>query len=127
MKIFAITLFAANMPDVVAFYEAVFSKKPIQTDDTSALFQFDSMYVNVILESEARTLVSPQQVAETSAGFSNLLTIQVEDVDAEALRLESLGIKLVNGPLDQPWGIRALIFEDPTSQAWEFSQPLESK
>lgn len=33
----------------------------------------------------------------------------------------ALGIDLVNGPIDRPWGIRTALFADPDGHLWEFA------
>ena len=35
----------------------------------------------------------------------------------------SKGSILVNGPVDQPWGVRAAIFPDPSGHLWEVAAP----
>ena len=48
------------------------------------------------------------------------LTLNVEDVDATADRLRSLGIELLNGPMDRPWGPRTASVQDPDGYKLEF-------
>jgi len=41
------------------------------------------------------------------------LTLRVDDVDATAARLAVLGIEIIEGPADQPWGARHAWLRDP--------------
>jgi catechol 2,3-dioxygenase-like lactoylglutathione lyase family enzyme len=41
------------------------------------------------------------------------ITVRVDDVDATAARLRELGIDIIEGPADQPWGARHAWLRDP--------------
>jgi uncharacterized glyoxalase superfamily protein PhnB len=36
--------------------------------------------------------------------------------------LTSRGVKLLNGPMDRPWGIRTAAFADPAGHVWEIAR-----
>jgi uncharacterized glyoxalase superfamily protein PhnB len=38
--------------------------------------------------------------------------------------LEQHGVKMINGPVDQPWGRRTAAFADPAGHLWEIAQVL---
>lgn len=48
----------------------------------------------------------------------------VESADAEAERLTSLGIEIIAGPEDRPWGHRTVHFLDPDQHVVEFAQEI---
>jgi lactoylglutathione lyase len=48
----------------------------------------------------------------------------VEDVDGEAERLRGLGVDILTGPVDRPWGERTLHIADPDGNIIEFAQKL---
>jgi lactoylglutathione lyase len=48
----------------------------------------------------------------------------VDDVDSQAIRLTSLGIDVLNGPVDRPWGHQTLHIADPDGFVVEFDQPI---
>lgn len=50
---------------------------------------------------------------ERFGGEGLLLTLEVEDVDAEHARLAALGIVAEHGPQDEPWGQRRFLLRDP--------------
>ena len=49
-------------------------------------------------------------------------TITVDDVDAMCAELAARGVKLLNGPMDRPWGIRTASFSDPGGHIWEIAK-----
>ena len=121
-QIFATTLFVSDKDVSKSFYERIFEKKPVFEDANSVVFKFGEVMINLLLDSEAPGLIGPVTVASQSSGSRFQFTIQVDDVDAQAERLANLGIALVNGPLDRPWGIRTLLFADPDGHLWEFAK-----
>ena len=120
-KIFASTLFVDDLEISKAFYSRVFEKSPVFEDQNSVVFKFGELLINLLCQSEAPTLIGPALVASKSSGSRFQLTIHVENVDAHALRLKELGVPLMNGPLDRPWGARTILFADPDGHLWELA------
>ena len=123
-KIFANTLFISDLEKSKEFYSKVFEKSAVFEDENSVVFSFGETLINLLVQSEAPELIAPATVAESSSGSRFQLTIQVLDVDAQAERLSNLGISLINGPLDRPWGIRTILFADPDGHLWELAQDI---
>ncbi len=71
---------------------------------------------------EAKGLIEPAKVANRESGARYVSTIRVDDVDAICAELVSRGVKLLNGPMDQPWGIRTASFMDPAGHIWEIAK-----
>jgi uncharacterized glyoxalase superfamily protein PhnB len=46
----------------------------------------------------------------------------VDDVDAMCAELAERGVKLLNGPMDRPWGVRTASFMDPAGHIWEIAR-----
>ena len=65
--------------------------------------------------SNAPTPIEPVLVA-TPGGSRALLTIEVDDANAACAQLEAHGVKLLNGPIDRPWGRRTAAFADPAGK-----------
>ena len=86
--------------------------------------EFKGAAVNLLQASEAPQLVRPAPLAPATAGARVLLTIKEADVDAICSSLEGLGVMLLNGPIDRPWGRRTAAFADPSSHVWEVAQEL---
>jgi uncharacterized glyoxalase superfamily protein PhnB len=61
----------------------------------------------------------PSGISE--AGSRLQLTIGVDDVDATCAELAKRGVRLLNGPMDRPWGVRTASFRDPAGHIWEIA------
>ena len=125
-QIFANTLFVSDILISTKFYVEVFGVNPVFEDENSAVFKFGEVLINLLVEKEALELIAPVQVADKVSGSRFQLTLQVADVDSEIARLDDFGIKLLNGPIDRPWGVRTALFSDPDGHLWELAQQLVS-
>jgi len=123
-NIFANTLFVVDIDVSKAFYSMVFEKSPLHEDAVSAVYRFGDLLINLLEESQAPELIAPAKVGSKASGSRFQMTIKVHNVDEAAQRLEGLGLILVNGPMDRPWGIRTLLFADPDGHLWELSHEL---
>ncbi len=121
-KIFANTLFISDLEESKAFYSTVFEKAPVYEDENSVVYKFGDLLINLLRRSEAPSLIAPAQVASPESGSAFQLTIQVDDVDKQSLRIQELGFSLINGPIDRPWGVRTALFADPDGHLWELAQ-----
>jgi catechol 2,3-dioxygenase-like lactoylglutathione lyase family enzyme len=120
--IFAITLFVEDLLAAKQFYLKVFGLPVDYEDDNSAVFKFGNTLVNLLKSTEAPELVEPAQVASRESGSHFVFTIHVDDVDAMCAELTARGVKLLNGPMDRPWGIRTASFIDPGGYIWEIAK-----
>jgi len=115
----AITLFVEDLGGAKAFYQRVF-RLPVHFEDPqSAVFKFGTTLINLLDVSEAPGLIGPAKVAGPDDGARVQFTIEVDDVDAVCAELKALGVPLVNGPQDRPWGVRTAAFQDPAGHVWE--------
>jgi catechol 2,3-dioxygenase-like lactoylglutathione lyase family enzyme len=121
-EIFAMTLFEEDLAAAKAFYAEVFDLKAVFEDDNSCVFKIGSVLINLLKTSAAAELVAPGQVGALDFGSRAVYTIHVEDVDALCARLNAQGVKLLNGPLDRPWGIHTASFADPGGHIWEIAK-----
>jgi len=120
----AITLFVEDLDQTKLFYRNVFGLPVFYEDANSAVFRFENTLINLLKIPAARDLIQPGVVAGPDAGSRFQFTIPVDDVDAACAELAARGVKLLNGPMDRPWGIRTASFTDPGGHIWEFAQPL---
>jgi len=90
-------------------------------DDSSAVFNFGNTLINLLRTTAAPELIEPAAVAGPGTGSRLQLTIEVADVDAMCAELVRRGVKLLNGPIDRPWGIRTASFMDPGGHIWEIA------
>lgn len=115
----AITLFVEDLGAAKEFYARAFGVPLVFEDDTSAVFNFGNTIVNLLSADEADELIKPRPVGGSESGSRMQLTINVTDVDAVCAALAERGVKLLNGPIDRPWGVRTAAFEDPAGHVWE--------
>lgn len=119
-----ITLFVGDIDQAKAFYKRVFAAEVVFEDDVSSVLKFSGLMVNLLLDTQAPTLVAPSAVAPAGAGSRMMLTIKVDDVDSACAELAERGVALLNGPIDRPWGRRTAAFADPSGHVWEIAQEL---
>lgn len=120
--IYAATLFVENLAAAKEFYQRVFGLPVFFEDDASAVFKFGGTLVNLLRTTAAPELIEPAAVASREAGHRFVFTISVDDVDAMCAQLTERGVKLLNGPMDRPWGIRTASFVDPGGHIWEIAK-----
>lgn len=117
----AMTLFAENLDECKAFYAQAFGLSTVFADEYSAVFKFGDTLINLLHISQADELVNPAKVAGADSGSRCVYTLLVDDVDAKCAELQARGVKLLNGPMDRPWGIRTASFADPAGHIWEIT------
>ncbi|MCP3387884.1 VOC family protein [Bradyrhizobium sp. CCGB12] len=120
-----ITLFVDDIASSKAFYARVFASETIWEDAVSSVLRFGGLLINLLDVSQAPTLVEPLRVGPSSAGARVLLTIRVVDVDQVCTALRGIGVDLLNGPIDRPWGRRTASFADPSGHVWEIAQVID--
>ena len=118
----AITLFVEDLESTKKFYGKVFGLPVVFEDNNSTVFKFGDTLVNLLKITEAQGLIEPAKVASHEAGSRFVFTITVDDVDAMCAELTAHGVKLLNGPMDRPWGIRTASFVDPGGHIWEIAK-----
>ena len=117
-----ITLFVDDLDATKKFYLKIFDLPVMFEDKDSAVFKFGNTLVNLLKITEAGELVEPAKVASREAGSRFVMTINVDDVDAMCKELTTRGVKLLNGPMDRPWGVRTASFVDPGGYIWEIAK-----
>jgi len=107
-----------DVPRLVAFYEAVFGGKAEGDEIHSGL----ALYGMFLAFDHADTLQNnPAFRYVTAAGANNvIISFNVDDVDIEYQRLQSLGAELLNQPTTHPWGARSFQFKDPDGNIMNF-------
>jgi catechol 2,3-dioxygenase-like lactoylglutathione lyase family enzyme len=123
-SIYAITLFVEDLDATKQYYRTVFDLPVVYEDPNSAVVKFGDTLINLLKISEANTLIEPAKVASHAAGSRFVFTITVDDVDAMCAKLAQRGVKLLNGPMDRPWGIRTASFQDPGGYIWEIAHDI---
>ena len=118
----AITLFVEELDTTKRFYETTFELPLVFEDANSAVFKIGGTLINLLKIECANELVEPARVAQRDAGSRQVFSIEVDDVDAMCARLTARGVRLLNGPMNRPWGIRTASFQDPAGHIWEIGK-----
>lgn len=119
-----VTLFVEDIDDARSFYAKVFAVETVYEDPVCSVLRFGGIMINLLQATEAPQLVEPAPVAPVASGSRVLFTIKVDDVDAVCDRLRDQGVRLLNGPVDRPWGRRTAAFADPSGHVWEVAQEI---
>ena len=117
-----VTLFVEDLAAAKEFYARVFGLPVVFEDPDSVVFRFGAMLVNLLTTTAAPELIGPGRVASPEAGSRFQFTIDVDDIDAMCAELSARGVKLLNGPIDRPWGVRTASFQDPAGHIWEIAK-----
>jgi lactoylglutathione lyase len=120
-QLFAVTLFVEDLEATERFYHEVFGMPLVHKDAESVAYHFPNMVVNLLLTSAAPQLIEPAAVGPAGTPARMMLTLEVDDVDAFAGHLRAIGVRILNGPLDRPWGPRTVTIADPSGHCWEIS------
>jgi catechol 2,3-dioxygenase-like lactoylglutathione lyase family enzyme len=118
----AITLFIDNIATSKNFYIKIFGLPVFYENADSVVFKFGNTLINLLKVANAPELIEPAQVAIPESGSRLVFTLAVDNVDAMCKDLVSKGVKLLNGPMDRPWGIRTASFQDPDGYIWEIAK-----
>ena len=120
----AMTLFVDDPQRSKAFYERTFELPVLFEDESSVVFRFENIIVNLLSRSAAHDLIAPAPVAGSDSDSQFQLTIWVDDTDATCALLASRGVELLNGPIDRAWGLRTASFSDPDGHIWEVAAEI---
>jgi catechol 2,3-dioxygenase-like lactoylglutathione lyase family enzyme len=121
-RIGAITLFVEDLAAARSFYLDVFGLPVMFEDADSVVFSIGNTVINLLAATAVPELIEPAAIAARDAGSRFQLTVDVDDVDAVCARLAGLGVRLLNGPIDRPWGVRTASFVDPGGHIWEIAR-----
>lgn len=117
MKFVGICIVTDEVTTLKEFYKEVFNVEA-NGDDEFAYFVFENTHVAIY--SKAGTEKLAQGSMEGIGSGNCILEFEVEDVDHEYDRLQSLGVNIVKQPTTQPWGIRSVWFSDPDGNIINF-------
>jgi catechol 2,3-dioxygenase-like lactoylglutathione lyase family enzyme len=117
----AMTLFVEDLAAAEEFYDRVLGLPQAWKDDDSVAYRLGDTFVNLLKVEKGPELIEPAKVAGPDSGTRAQFTIAVDDVDATCADLAARGVKLLNGPMDRPWGVRTATFADPAGHVWEIA------
>jgi catechol 2,3-dioxygenase-like lactoylglutathione lyase family enzyme len=119
----AITLFVDDLVRSSEFYERVFDVEAFHEDDEgTVILKFDNVFLRLLTRSEAeKELLGKVALADSGSGSVFELATPTKDIDAARAALVDLGIPIVFGPVDRPWGVTHVAFHDPDGHLWVLS------
>jgi catechol 2,3-dioxygenase-like lactoylglutathione lyase family enzyme len=124
-RIDVINLFAEDFAGTKSFYQEVLGLALTFEDENTAVFKLENIMVCLTDVSAVPELIAPAAVASPEAGSRLMLAMFVDDVDAACTELAQLGVVLLNGPVNRPWGMRTANFTDPAGHIWQIAQDLD--
>lgn len=120
--VYAITLFCRNLDTSEVFYKTFLESEVVYRTDTSRVFRIGDLLINLLVENSVPELIEPEHWGKI--GQNDVFTVHVPDLDSEAKRLIAKDIDFLNGPQERPWGIKALMIQDPDGHIWEIAEVL---
>lgn len=113
-------LYVSDLDASVAFYRDVLGLEHRFTDAGYAEFATGGARFALYERRRAAWLTAH----EPRPGPAGEAVFLVDDVDAEARRLAELGVPVLSGPADRPWGHRTLHLADPDGFVVELAQRI---
>jgi predicted enzyme related to lactoylglutathione lyase len=107
------------------FYKKIFAHEMFFGDKVCSIMKIGNVVLNLLNIDNCPTLVEPLKVAAPNAGSRALYTIKVSDCNSVCAEITAQGVKLLNGPIDRPWGRRTAAFADPAGNVWEVAQEIK--
>jgi lactoylglutathione lyase len=116
-----VILFVGDLERSIAFYRDVVGLQLKLQGDGYAEFATEGTRFGLYHRGRLSELIGREPMISGPGGEVVFL---VEDVDAQAGRLEKAGATLLSGPVDRPWGHRTLHFEDPDGFVVELAEEI---
>jgi len=118
-------LITKDVNQLVQFYEPILAVKADRPSEDYAEFRTGAA-VLAIFSAAAQEKYIPGS-AEPASNKSVILEFQVDDVDKEYARLQTLVKTWVKPPTTQPWGTRSIYFRDPDGNFVDFYTPPQPR
>jgi catechol 2,3-dioxygenase-like lactoylglutathione lyase family enzyme len=120
-----VNLFAEDFAGTRTFYQDVLGLPLAFLDENTAVFKLENVMVCLTDVSSGPDLIAPMAVASPGSGSRFVMSVFVDDVDSVCTELAQRGVVLLNGPVNQPWGMRIASFADPAGHIWRIAQDLD--
>ncbi len=118
-NLFAITIIVKDLEASREFYGQKLNLTELYKDEVSTVFKAGGTMINILKDSQAEELIAPATLS--SANTRTVFTLKCEEIDKAAEELKALDIAILNGPIDRPWGVRTVSFQDPDGIIWELA------
>ena len=123
-----ITLFVEDPLRSKEFYERIFDVTGVDEGHGTVIFQLDNLFLRLLQRGEAESeMLGQVSVADPRSGTTVQLGFGVDDADAFCTELSELGISIVYGPVDRPWGRRNAAFVDLDGHVWQFGSDIPER
>ena len=106
-----------DVPALAKFYKDLTGVAP---DGSDEYVEFGFVEGGLAICSKRSADMFGGAAAVPASNRSLVLDFQVEDVDKEHVRLQSMIKEFVLKPTNQPWGNRSMIFQDPDGNLINF-------
>lgn len=120
MKLAYTRLVTDDVATLAAFYERLTGLTPIG-NDSYVEFRLAGAYLAVCSRGSAEFMHGGEWQAAQNR--SAILEFQVDDVDAERIRLDAFVDTWLQEPREMPWGNRSMLFRDPDGNAVNVFEP----
>jgi predicted enzyme related to lactoylglutathione lyase len=120
MEFIGACLITKDVPALSIFYARVFDCAP-EGDEHHAEFRFGDVGL-AIYSYVGMDDMAPGCMARAGHGGVTLM-FEVQDIEAEYQRIQSLGIPLLKPLQSHPWGARSFWFRDPDGNIVDFVLP----
>jgi lactoylglutathione lyase len=114
-----VILYVDDLERSLSFYRVLLGVVGTRRSETYAELVLENCRLGFYLREAA-----PDLLGRSSEGSGAELLFLVEDVDAEADRLRSAGVRILSGPIDRPWGHRTVHVEDPDGHVVELAREI---
>jgi lactoylglutathione lyase len=114
-----VILYVDDLERSLSFYRLLLGVVGARRSETYAELVLENCRLGFYLREAA-----PDLLGRSSEGSGAELLFLVEDVDAEADRLRSAGVRILSGPLDRAWGHRTVHIEDPDGHVVELAREI---
>ena len=120
MKLAYTRLVTSDVARLTTFYEALLAI-PSEGNDDYAELRPGGAILAIVSKSACDYLYGGAW--EAAANLSAILEFEVDDVDAERRRIDTVVSDWLFEPKDMPWGNRSMLFRDPDGNPVNFFQP----
>ena len=114
-----VILYVDDLERSLSFYRLLLGVVGARRSETYAELVLENCRLGFYLRE-----ATPDLLGRSSEGSGAELLFLVQDVDAEADRLRSAGVRILSGPLDRPWGHRTVHIEDPDGHVVELAREI---
>ena len=124
MKFSSVRIVTRDVVALARFYEQITGIIPTGNED---YVELETIPSRIAICSEGAINTFNAGAAKARANYSMIIDFEVNDVDRERSRLDTVVGSFVMEPTNQPWGNRSMLFRDPDGNLINFFTPGPSK